>query len=390
MANVLPVEKQLRVLAALVEGNSERAIERMTDVSRPTINRFARLCGLGAARLHDKLVRDLTCNHIQVDEIWGYVGKKQARLTERDPADYGDAYTFVAMDTNSRMVISYLVGKRDEDSAREFIADVRARLLVMPAMTSDGFAPYIAAIGASFGPSIDYGQMVKNYRTGARRGPDHRYEPARDPFITKKVIYGAPDMRQCSTAYVERNNGTMRHHIGRQRRLTYAFSKKLDNHGAAIALNYAWYNLGTIVKTLRMTPAMAAHVTDHVWTLQEFLDAIMAAAAEPEEKPTTKPLAPRVPEGVPARALPSGRGFLRLVKGEGGAAPSSSTTPPPTPASTAAGLAETVPGHGAPASPEPAEPAVPTVAPVNERQLDLFAWRPKPSEQKQLGLFGDD
>ncbi len=306
--SVLSTEQRLRILAALVDGNSERAVERMVDVERKTIRRFALTLGAGAQRLHDRIVRDLSCSMIQVDEIWSYVQKKQARVDPaKDGPDVGEAYTFVALDASSRLVISFHVGKRDQASTDTFIADVRARLVVMPAMTSDGFAPYISAIGASFGPSINYAQTVKNYRSGSRR-EDYRYEPARDPFITKKTVFGSPDLDRASTAYVERNNGTMRQHIGRTRRLCYAFSKKIENHRAAVALNYAWYNLGHVVKTLRVTPAMAAGVTDHVWGLEEFMDAVLAAA--PVTKPTAQPLAHRAPEG-PARELPNGRGFLR-------------------------------------------------------------------------------
>ncbi|XXU99598.1 transposase [Sorangium sp. So ce1153] len=255
------------------------------------------------------MVRDLRCSAIQVDEIWSYVGKKQARVNENDPPGTGEAYTFVALDVNSRLAISVYVGKRDEASTQAFIKDLRSRLVVMPAMTSDGFAPYVSAIGANFGASIDYAQCKKNYTQQGRRD-DHRYEPPRDPFITKKVIYGAPDLEKASTSYVERQNLTMRHQIGRIRRLCLAFSKKIENHKAAVALAYCHYNFCHVVKTLRVTPAMQAGITDHIWSLDEFMEAILN---EPEGgKPTPKPLAVRQPEG-PARELPGGRGWLRLV-----------------------------------------------------------------------------
>ena len=353
--SLLSTEQRLRVLAALVDGNSERAVERMTDVERKTIRRFALALGAGAQRLHDRLVRDLSCSMIQVDEIWSYVQKKQARVDPaKDGPDVGEAYTFVALDASSRMVISFHVGKRDQASMNVFMADVRARLVVMPAMTSDGFAPYIKAIGANFGPSIDYAQTVKNYRSGGRR-EDYRYEPPRDPFITKKAIFGTPDLDRASTAYVERNNGTMRHHIGRIRRLCYAFSKKIENHRAAVALNYAWYNLGHVVRTLRVTPAMAAGVT---------------------EKPVAQPLAHRAP-ATTSRELPGGRGFLRVVGG--GASPS--------------GPAPTSPGPMPPPV-APAQPRVHVTVPVASGpagQLDLLAWVAPPAKPRryvQLDLFG--
>ena len=369
MANVLSDEKRLKCLAFLVDGNSVRGTERRTDVNLRTILRLGLLLGQGAQRLHDRMVRDLQCSMIQVDEIWSYVGKKQARVDPlKDGPDVGEAYTFVALDASSRMVISFHVGKRDQASTDVFMADVRARLVVMPAMTSDGFAPYIKAIGANFGPSIDYAQTVKNYRTGSSRGPDHRYEPPRDPFITKKAIYGTPDLNRASTAYIERNNATMRHVNGRIRRLCYAFSKKLENHKAAVALAYAHYNFCHVVKTLRVTPAMAAGVTDHVWGLEEFMEALLDGA--PVAKPTAKQLVHNAPEG-PARALPNGRGFLRVVGAKGGTAPQNpGATPPPVPS--------------------PVAPAMPVMAAATTEakgQLDLLAWRPKPKPKGQLNLF---
>ncbi|KYF62449.1 transposase [Sorangium cellulosum] len=312
MANVLPAEKRVRVLAALLDGNSIRAVERMTEVNHRTITRLLLALGAGAVRLHNRLVRDVQCSLVQVDEIWSFVQKKQARVTEADPPDVGEAYTFVAIDATSRMVISWRVGKREQATTDDFIADLRARMLVMPQLTSDGFAPYISAVGASFGTSIDYMQTVKNYRSGSRgrRDDDHRYEPPRDPFITKTTVYGAPDPAKASTSYVERLNGSTRHSNGRMRRLCYAFSKKGGHHAAAVALNYVAYNLTRVIRTLRVTPAMQAGIADHVWTLRELMDTLLTEeeAAAPEAKPLTH----REPS-APARALPGGRGFLRLV-----------------------------------------------------------------------------
>lgn len=346
MSNVLPTEKRLRVLAALVDGNSIRATERMTDVNARTIMRLLVLLGAGAERLHDRLAHDLRTSLIQMDEIWSFVGKKDARVTKADAPGIGEAYTFAAMDTLSRFVLAWRVGRRDEVTARAFLDDVRARVVVMPQITSDGFAPYIGAVGAAFGLAVDYVQTVKNYRTGAQRGPDHRYEPPRDPFITKRVIYGAPDVAGASTSYIERLNGTTRHFNGRMRRLCLAFSKKPEHHRASISLHYAHYNLCHVVRTLRVTPAMQAGITDHVWTLEELLEALLDNA--PSDPPRAQPLEPRTPAG-PARPLPNGRGFLRLVPG----------APAPSPA----------PAPGTPGqTPAPRTPAKPS-GPV---QLSLF------------------
>jgi IS1 family transposase len=260
-------DQQLRILAALVEGNSIRAIERMTGAHRDTIMRFGVTMGEGANRLHNRLMRGLSCTLVEVDEIWGFVQKKQARVTAEDSAEVGEAYTFTAMDATSRMVVSFHVGKRDQANADAFMADLRSRLSVMPSIVSDGFVPYVTAVGQSFGPGVDFAQMVKNY--GGSRRPDHRYEPSRNaPFITKRSIFGAPDMAKVSTAYMERNNATMRHHIGRMRRLCYAFSKKLAHHKAAVALGYVHYNMCSVVSTLRVTPAVAAGVVSSVWDIE--------------------------------------------------------------------------------------------------------------------------
>ena len=369
MANVLPFEKRLRVLAALVDGNSVRATSRMTEVHQDTISRFALAMGTGAQHLHDRLVRDLSCTLIEVDEQWSYVQKKQSRVDPvKDSPDHGDAWTWVAIDRNSRLAVAFYVGKRGEDSAQTFTDDLRARLVTMPQITSDGLSAYVGAIGSSFGPGVDYGQTVKNYRTGSRRGPDHRYEPPRDPFLTKRVVFGDPDMKRATTAHVERNNLTMRHVNGRLRRLCLAFSKKLDNHRAAAALGFAWYNFGHVVKTLRVTPAMAAGVTDHVWTIEEFMETVLAEVDA--GKPERQPLALRTPPTT-ARELPNGRGFLRVV-----GATSSPSAPPPAP------MPPPVPRVAVAAS-----GAVTVVA----GQLDLLSWVAppvKPRRYAQMDLFG--
>ncbi|MFT3768504.1 MAG: transposase [Minicystis sp.] len=356
MANVLPAEKRLQVLAVTF--------------------------GIGAQNLHNRVARDLSCSLIETDEIWSYVGKKQARVNEAEnAAGLGEAYTFVALAMPSRFVLTWKVGKRDDATADAFVGDLRARLVVMPAMTSDGFVPYIAAIGKHMGPGVDYGQTIKNYTKSGRRDGDHHYEPPRESFITKRAIFGAPDMDRATTAHVERHNGTMRHHIGRMRRLCYGFSKDPAHHAAAVALAYAHYNLCWIPKSLRCTPAMTAGVTEYVWELPEFMDAILTAP--PCEAPERKPLAPRRPEG-PARELPNGRGFLRLVGSAGG--PSAPPAPAPTPPAVPVAPLPAVASSGA-----PTPPAEPTAAPpVDDRQLDLFAWRPKPREPRQLSLFRDD
>ncbi|WP_438038254.1 IS1 family transposase [Sorangium sp. So ce128] len=369
MANELPRERRLAVLAALVDGNSERAVERMTGVSRPTINRFALRVGVAAQSLHNTMARDLSLSLIESDEVWSFVQKKQSRVTPAEhAAGLGEAYAFTALAMPSRYVVTWHVGKRDETSADAFIKDLRARLIVMPSLTSDGFAAYPGAIGASFGPGVDYGQVIKTFSRGGQRDDDHRYEPPRNPWLTRRVVFGAPNIDAATTAHVERNNATLRHHIGRMRRLVLAFSKDPEHHRAAVSLGLTHYNLCLIVKTTRVTPAMAAGVTNHIWELPELLDALLSVPETPA--PSAKPLAPRKPEGT-ARELPGGRGFLRVV--QGGAAPTPPVAPAPPPPAP-------VPVAASPSVPAPVDPS---------GQLDLLSWRPKPRKPVQMSLFGD-
>jgi IS1 family transposase len=361
--NVLLPEKRLAVLAALVDGNSIRAAGRMTDVHQDTIGRFALRIGEGCDNLHNRLVRDLSCSLVEMDEQWGWVHCKGSRVTENSPPDAGEQWTWLGFDRGSRLAITYHVGRRDQEAARAFVTDLRARLVVMPRlMTSDGLSTYTAEILAAFGPVAQYAQTVKNYRAKGHRGPDHRYEPPRDPFITKKTVLGAPDLDEASTALIERNNLTARHKNGRMRRLCLAFSKKLPNHKAAVSLCYVHYNLCCIIRTLRVTPAMQAGLTDHVWSLDEFMEAVLSAP--PCAAPCAQPLTIPKPEGV-ARELPNGRGFLRVVP----PSPGPKAPPPPPPAA-------------------PVEPA-PTAAGANPSPVPKPAapLRLVPREPEQLGLF---
>ncbi|KYF51338.1 transposase [Sorangium cellulosum] len=362
----LPLETRVRIASALVEGNSLRATARMVDAARGTVLDFALRLGEGCIRLHGRKVRGLAAHVIQMDEMWSFVQKKQARVTENDPAEHRDAYLYVALDANTKLAISYHVGKRDGENTEAFVKDLRARLTVVPHVTSDGWQPYIEAMFANFRGSADYGQCVKNYRGGAQRSPDHRYEPPRDPFMTKTPIFGAPKDELISTSYVERFNLQTRHTVGRTRRLCLAFSKTLRGHRAAIGLGIAAYNWVRVHGTLGTTPAVAAGLAERPWTLTELVTA--ALAEEETAPPVAQPLKlePRTGEApAPARELPGGRGWLRLVSGR--SAPSASATPQPPPLAPVA----------VPASePEP-PPSEPPPA-------------PKPRRMVQLSLFGDN
>ncbi|WP_437716486.1 IS1 family transposase [Sorangium sp. So ce448] len=391
----LSQETRVRIASALVEGNSIRATARMVDVDKGTVMTLALRLGEGSIRFHDRKVRNLAAHVIQMDEMWGYVQKKQARVTARDPAEHGDAYLYVALDANTKLAISFHVGKRDGENTEMFIKDLRGRLTVVPHVTSDGWQPYIEAMVASFRGSADYGQCVKNYRGGPQRSPDHRYEPPRDPFMTKTPIFGATKNELISTSFVERFNLQTRHTVGRTRRLCLAFSKTLRGHRAAIGLGIASYNWVRVHGTLGTTPTVAAGLAERPWTLAEL---VTAALDEEEETPPPAPqplkLQPRPGESpTAARELPAGRGWLRLVSGGSVTSePSAAPEPPPAaPVAPDALVAAVEVSHAAPlAATEPAAPPQPAPAVVEPAgQLDLFAWRPKPRTPVQLSLFGD-
>src|ERR1051325_1889245 len=244
MANVLPREKQIAVIAALAEGSSIRAIERMTGINRNTIMSLGVRVGQGCAKILDAKMRDLTYNFLQFDEIWGFIGKKEKhRLTTDDPT-LGDVWTFCAIDAETKLVPSYKCGKRDHVTANAFVGDVSARLKNRPQISSDGLRAYVEAVENAFGMNVDFGMIIKSY--GIDKGEHHQERRYSAPEVTsmeKMVVMGHPEMDLVSTSHIERLNGTTRLHMRRLTRLTYAFSKKLENFEAAVALHFAYYNL---------------------------------------------------------------------------------------------------------------------------------------------------
>jgi IS1 family transposase len=276
MSNVLPRDKQLQILRALVEGCSVRSTERMVDVSRETVLSLLIRVGEGCERVLSQTMRNLSCDCLELDEIWGYVGKKQRQVRDEDDrSQVGDTWTFVALDAQTKLVPTFLVGKRDAATASAFVADLASRLRVRPQISSDGLALYISAVQQAFGCAVDYGQVIKSYE--AEPVGAGRYSPPKVTSIEKSVVLGRPDIDAISTAYVERHNLDMRMQIRRLTRLTNAFSKKLRNHRAATALHFAHYNLVRIHGTTRMTPAMGAGVTSTVWSMDDLLDASLHA-----------------------------------------------------------------------------------------------------------------
>jgi IS1 family transposase len=396
VANVLPLEKRVDVVRHLVEGMSIRGTERLTDVSLPTVLSTLLRVGEGCDRLHNKLVRDLDIHEVECDEQWSYIAKKQKNVDEtKDPAEYGDSYTYIAFARTKKLILSYRVGKRDEADTKAFIADLRARLITIPMISTDGWQSYPVAVGQSFSTGVDHAVINKNYKAGAGRGRKDgefdKYAPASVDFVTKSVAHGAPNLERASTSHVERFNLTTRMHIRRFMRRGNAFSKKLDNHRAAVSLHIAWYNFCRVHESLRITPAMEAGITSHVWTVQELVE--RALAAEPCAAPEPKPLAPPAPPlgetPVTARELPNGKGWLRVVQGgksvqrEAPKAP----TPPVAPAATKlTGATNLVASSGCMTKNAALRsPTVLTKPLFDENgQGLLFRWRPR---EQQLLLF---
>jgi IS1 family transposase len=274
MANVLNKDKRIAVIAALAEGSSIRAIERITGISRNTIMRLGVRVGQGCARLLDAKMRDLTCNFLQFDEIWGFIGKKEKhRMIDDDPT-LGDVWTFCAIDSETKVVPSFRVGKRTHETANAFVSDVASRLKNRPQISSDGLRAYVEAVENAFGSNVDFGMIIKNY--GSDKGEHHqerRYSAPEVMSMQKIHVMGRPEMDLISTSHIERLNGTTRLHMRRLTRLTYAFSKKIENFEAAVALHFAYYNFVKTHGALRCTPAMAAGVEKSFLTVGDLVEA---------------------------------------------------------------------------------------------------------------------
>ena len=269
--NRLPFDRRVQAINCLVEGSSIRSTERMVGAHRDTIMRLLVQVGEGCAKLMHDQMRDLGCRRIQVDEIWTYVAKKQRRVTAADDSSrVGDQWTFVALDADTKLIPTYRIGKRDLPTATAFLTDLSERLANRVQLSSDALDAYVDAAEQAFGADVDYGQIVKVYEAEPI-GPG-RYSPPQVVSVYRKIIQGGPDRDHISTSYVERQNLTMRMSMRRFTRLTNAFSKKVENLRAAVALHFAHYNFVRIHKTLRVTPAMAAGVTDRLWGLDELVE----------------------------------------------------------------------------------------------------------------------
>jgi IS1 family transposase/transposase len=269
--NTLSKERRAQVVAALVEGNSIRSTVRMTGVAKGTVLKLLVNLGRACGDFHRRTVVNIRSKRIQCDEIWAFCYAKEKNVPEekRGLYGYGDVWTWTALDADSKLIVSWLVGERDAGYATEFINDVASRLATRVQLTTDGLRAYLDAVEGAFGADVDYAQLVKLY--GQAPEEEKRYSPAECIGCERKRVEGNPNLRHISTSFVERQNLTMRMSMRRFTRLTNAFSKKIENLEAAVALHFMWYNFGRIHQTLRVTPAMEAGVTDHVWSVAEIV-----------------------------------------------------------------------------------------------------------------------
>lgn len=266
----LSTEQRAAILTALVEGNSIASVTRMFGASKVTILRLLADAGTLAAQFHDLTVCDLDTKRCQLDEIWGFCGCKAKNVTPKNHGkEWGDTWCWVALDADSKLVISWLVGGRSGGYANEFVADLADRLTDRVQITSDGWGPYRTAISKAFGEDVDYAQLVKVYARDARE--QARYSPPEVVGTECTAICGAPNPSHVSTSFVERQNLSMRMGMRHLTRLTNAHSKKIENHKHAIALYYFNYNFIRVHQTIKTTPAVAANIADKVWTMIDFV-----------------------------------------------------------------------------------------------------------------------
>ena len=283
--NYLDIKKRAQILHMLVEGNSLRATARMADVSRNTVDKLLRDVGAACLDYQDKALRNLACKRIQCDEIWSFVYSKKKNVPEDKEGlfGYGDVWTWTAICADTKIVPCWHVGTRDAACAKRFMDDLSGRLSNRVQLTTDGHRAYLDAVEGAFGGDVDYSQLVKLYGD-APKSEQKRYSPAQCTGTKTKKVNGRPDKKHVSTSFVERQNLTMRMSMRRFTRLTNAFSKKVENHMHAISLHYMYYNFGREHQTLKVTPAMEAGITDHIWTLEEIAGLVPEPVAKKRGK----------------------------------------------------------------------------------------------------------
>jgi len=275
----LTTSQRTQVIRCLCEGNSIRSTVRITGVAKNTVARLLCEIGCACADLHHRAVRGVPVRRLQCDEIWSFVGAKKKNVTaEQEQLGWGDVWTWTAIDADTKLCVTFHVGDRGKHSAFAFMEDCASRIVGHPQITTDAHKPYLAAVEKAFGGDADYAMLHKVY--GASSEPETRYSPATCIGCVMKTVSGVPDPDHVSTSFVERQNLTMRMSMRRFTRLTNGFSKKVENHGHAVALYFAFYNFCRVHQTLRITPAMEAGLTDHVWNVED----LVALIPEPVAK----------------------------------------------------------------------------------------------------------
>jgi len=295
--NRMSTEKRAQIVAALVEGNGIRATGRMTGTSINTIMKLLNDLGMVCSIHQDRALRDLDCKRVQCDEIWSFIGAKKKNVKpERRAEGWGDSWTWTALDSDSKLVLSYRVGPRDLGEATAFMKDVASRLRNRVQLTTDGMSNYLLAVEGAFQGDVDYAMLIKVYGTDQdSRKPERRYSPSVCLGSDVVPISGSPNPDHISTSHVERLNLTTRMSVKRFARLTNAHSKRVENHIAAVSLHFFHYNFCRVHQTLGTTPAVAAGVADHVWTLDELIDLLVEAEnAVPQKRGPYKPRKPKV------------------------------------------------------------------------------------------------
>lgn len=286
MANALSPEKRIAIVSALVEGCSIRATARMVNVSKDTVMKLQRELGEACIRYMDETLRDLPCKRLQADEVWSFVYAKDKNLPEGK--DGGSVWTFTAIDADTKLIPSFLVGSRDTGSATELAQDLAGRVRGRVQLTTDGGGWYLSAVPDAFGMDVDYAQLIKIYGAGPE-GPEVRYSPAECIGCRSEVISGEPDPKHVSTSYVERSNLTIRMHLRRFTRLTNAFSKKIEHHVAALGLLFCYYNFCRIHTSIRVTPCMAAGVTKAPWKVADLVALLPVETGAGKKRGSYKP-----------------------------------------------------------------------------------------------------
>ena len=282
--NKLPLAKRVQILSMLVEGSSMRSVSRVADVSINTVAKLLADAGEACAAYHHEHVRNVKAARVQCDEIWSFCYAKAKNVADAKAAPFGagDVWTWTALDSDSKMILSWAVGGRGADTANLFMDDLAGRLAAPVQLTTDGHKAYLDAVAGAFGNQIDYGMLVKLYGEEKRPvGPERKYSPGECIGARKETITGNPDKRHISTSHVERSNLTMRMSMRRFTRLTNAFSKKIDNHIHALSLYFVWYNFCRMHKAHKLSPAMAAGVTDHLWSMEDIAALVEARAPKP-------------------------------------------------------------------------------------------------------------